>query len=160
MQGGGWNYSVLHVMSGGDDYPDAGVAVDGQGNLYFAEGLGNVFEMVKAQNYAEQLIYQFPGPGAEDDYDTVTLDKSGNLYWTSQGGGGLGYHGTVEELSPDGHGGWTHSYVFAFPDSPPTLGDQPIAGVTIDSSGKIYGTCSVGGGSQGNGAGTVFEITP
>ncbi len=160
VQGGGWNYSVLQVMLGADDYPDAGVVLDDQGNLYFAEGGGNVFEMVKAQNYQEQIIYQFPGPGAEDDYDTVTLDKAGNLYWTSQGGGGLGYHGTVEELSPNGQGGWTHAYLYAFADSPPTQGDQPIAGVMVDSSGNIYGTCSTGGGSQGTASGTVFEITP
>ena len=161
-QGGGWEYSVLHVQGQlvGDVYPDAGVALDSKDNLYLAVGGGSIFELVKAQGYQEQSIYQYPGPGAEDDYDTVNFDKAGNLYWTSQGGGGLGYHGTVEELSPNGQGGWTHALLWAFADNPAVDGDQPIAGVMVDASGHVYGTCSTGGGSQGSGQGTVFEITP
>ncbi|MFZ3340280.1 MAG: choice-of-anchor tandem repeat GloVer-containing protein [Terriglobales bacterium] len=161
--GGGWDYSVLHVQGElvGDDYPDAGVALDSQDNLYFAVGGGSIFELVKGQGYQEEVIYQYPGPGDEDDYDTVSFDKAGNLYWTSQGGGGQGYHGTVEELSPDGQGGWTHTYLWAFSDNPPIGGTQPIAGVMIDASGNLYGTCSTGGGTQyPYENGTVWEITP
>jgi hypothetical protein len=160
--GGNWNYSILHVMDGanGDAYPDAGAVLDASENLYFAVGGGDIFELVKAEGYAEQQIYQFPGPGDEDDYDTVSFDKAGNLYWTSQGGGGLGFHGTVEELSPNGQGGWNHAYLWAFADNPPTDGDSPVAGVMVDSSGNVYGSCTTGGGTEGNQQGTVFEITP
>lgn len=159
--GGTWTETILDVTDGpnGDTYPDAGGVLDGQGNFYFAVGGGNILELVKNQGYQERLLYQYPGPGAEDDYDTVQFDRSGNLYWTSHGGGGNGYSGTVEKLAPDGQGGWTHSTLYAFANSKPQ-GNGPIAGVTIDASGNVFGTCSVGGGAQGNEGGTAFEITP
>ncbi|HEY3776528.1 MAG TPA: choice-of-anchor tandem repeat GloVer-containing protein [Rhizomicrobium sp.] len=158
---GHWKYSVIHVMPtvAGDAYPDAGGVLDSDGNFYFAEGGGSIYELVKAQGYQEQTLYQYPGPGAEGDYDTVNFDKAGNLYWTSAGGGGQGYQGTVEKLTPDGQGGWKHSTLYAFASGGPA-GVQPFAGVTVDASGKIYGSCGSGGGSQGNASGTVFEIAP
>ena len=154
--GGSWNYAILHVMNNGngDASPAAGGVLDSQDNFYFAVGGGNIYELVASQGYQEQLLYQ--NPGDEDDYDTVNFDNSGNLYWTSQAGGGNGYHGTVEKLTSDGQGGWTHSTLYAFASSGPQ-GNQPIAGVMIDASGNMFGTCSMGGASS---EGTVWEITP
>jgi len=157
--GGTWTYTQLYVPPGGPaSFPAAGVILDSEENLYAATGGGNVIEFIKAQGYAEQLLYQ--GNGNEGVYDTVTMDNSGNLFWSTQAGGGVGYSGTVQELSPNGQGGWTQSYVWAFPNNPASEGDQPFAGVLIDSSGNLYGTCGFGGGSEGEDKGTVWEITP
>jgi uncharacterized repeat protein (TIGR03803 family) len=66
--------------------------------------------------------------------------------------GGVGY-GVVWELTPSSQG-WTLSdpYSFSGPD-----GSFPLAGVTLDQSGNLYGT-TTGGGVYGNG--TVFHLTP
>ena len=60
VQGGGWNYSVLQVMLGADDYPDAGVVLDDQGNLYFAEGGGNVFDAQRRKTIRSKSFINFP----------------------------------------------------------------------------------------------------
>jgi len=159
--GGNWTYSLLYVNAGGANSmsgPIAGVVLDNQGNLYgTAQIIGTgqpdgVFELVKDQGYQLQVLYQSTNGGL---YDTVTRDSAGNLYWTSQAGGGMGYLGTVEELTSDG----THSTLYAFPQGGQE-GTQPLAGVMVDGSGNLFGTASTNGGSQGNQDGTAWEITP
>lgn len=155
LGGGNWSYSLLHVASDQIDGENAGVALDSQGNIYGAALEGNlIFELVKAQGYQSQILYQ---PMDEEGYyDTVTLDSADNVYWTSQAGGGAGYLGTVQELT---QGSWTHSTLYAFALNG-EAGTEPIAGVMVDPTGSLYGTSSMDGGSQGNGKGTVWEITP
>jgi uncharacterized repeat protein (TIGR03803 family) len=161
--GNDWNYSQVYVMgtSGitGDAYPDAGGVFDSEDNFYFAEGGGNVSELVKANSYGETLLYQgVSGQDGDGVYDTVSFDSAGNLYWTSQSGfEAEGDKGGVYELSPNGDGGWNYTVLNAFS---PDEGTQPFAGVMIDAKGNVYGTCQTGGGSGDNGQGTVFEITP
>jgi hypothetical protein len=157
--GGAWNYSILHDMGAvpGDAYPDAGGVLDSQDNFYFDTGGGNIFELVASQGWQEEELYQYPGPGDEDDYDTVSFDSAGNLYYTSASAGGNGYAGTVEKLTPDGQGNWSHSTLYTFPDNG-ALGNEPLAGVMVDASGNVYGTCSTGGTDYGD-QGTAFEIT-
>jgi len=165
--GAKWNYTEIYVPIGFDPLanPDAGVSVDGQDNVYGTTGGGVIFELVKGQPYQEEILYQGDSNDG-GDYDTVTLDTSGNLFWTSQSGfEGEGDKGAVHELSPDGQGGWTYSTIYKFPSNPPTDGTQPFAGVMIDASGNLYGT-TVTGGTTGSCTqypycnGTVWEITP
>lgn len=159
--GGSWTYTQLHVPGGSDygQYPDAGMVLDGQGNLYGTAAGGGIFELVKSQGYLEQILYQ-GNANDQGDYDTVTFDNSGDLIWTSQSGyESDGDKGAVHELSPDGLGGWNYSALYKFPGNG-SAGTQPFAGVMLDASGNIYGTCTVGGGSQGNEDGTVWQVTP
>jgi uncharacterized repeat protein (TIGR03803 family) len=72
--------------------------------------------------------------------------------------------GTVFELSP-GINGWTLTTLYNFcanqlgknicPD-----GNQPLAGVTFDQAGNLYGTTKIGGATNSAGAGTVYELSP
>lgn len=161
VQGGGWNYSVIHAMNegnGGDATPEAGGVLDSADNFYFTVANGNVYELVQAQGYAEQLIYYNENGNVGGAYDTVSFDKSGNLYWTTQSADGQdGYHGGAFELSPNGQGAWNFAVLNLFTDEE---GTQPWAGVTTDASGNLYGTSSMLGGNGSSGKGTVWEITP
>ena len=63
--------------------------------------------------------------------------------------------GTAFELSPDGGGGWTESFLYSFGNG--TDGENPYAGLIFDNSGNLYGTTGKGGLYSG---GTVFELSP
>ncbi len=78
----------------------------------------------------------------------LVFDNSGNLYGTTQGGGAYG-DGTVFKFST---GAGTLNTIAAFTSA---NGRDPVAGVTLDSSGNLYGTTNLGGA---NGYGTVYEI--
>ena len=82
----------------------------------------------------------------------VTLDSQGNLYGTTVNGGADG-DGTVFELAK---GSSAVTTVASFDG---TNGAQPVAGVTLDAHGNLYGTTPYGGpGGLYDGAGTVWEI--
>ena len=78
----------------------------------------------------------------------VTLDASGNLFGTTEGGGASG-NGSVYEIAA-GSTALTTLASFNGAD-----GGAPVGGVTVDSSGDLFGTASDGGPS---GDGTVYEI--
>ncbi len=158
--GGNWTYTLIHVPGVGDvaQYPQAGMVLDAEGNLYGTGSANVIFELVKASGYQEQILFRGTGFYNGADYDTVTFDNAGNLYWTTTGGP-VGYEGTIEELTNNG-GTWTHSVLWEFSTNPAINGNSPWAPVSIDSSGNLYGTNQYGGGSQGNDDGTVWEYTP
>lgn len=92
----------------------------------------------------EKVLHNFLGgsDGSEPaDVGRLARDKSGNLYGTTQGGGTCG-RGTVFQLSKS-HGDWTETVLYSFCGSD---GDNPVAGVILDSSDNIYGTTKFGGG--------------
>jgi uncharacterized repeat protein (TIGR03803 family) len=120
----------------------------------------------------EQVIYSFQGgnDGAFPSSDLVA-DSAGNLYGTSvYGGTGLctdsdGFVigcGTVFELIKPGKvgGKWTESVLYSFQGVQQTSFDSafPLAGLTFDSRGNLYGTTS--GGSTSYDLGYVFELSP
>jgi uncharacterized repeat protein (TIGR03803 family) len=78
----------------------------------------------------------------------VILDSGGNLYGTTEYGG-ASFDGTVFELAK---GSNTITTVASFNG---TNGQDPQAGLILDSSGNLYGTTFFGGAS---GDGTVFEL--
>jgi uncharacterized repeat protein (TIGR03803 family) len=106
----------------------------------------------------EKVLYRFCSANncidGEGPLAPVIVDKAGNLYGTTSGGGVSGY-GTVFELTFN-NGGWIekvlHSFQFDGKD-----GFTPLAGLTFDAAGNLYGTTTSGGG---DGGGTVFELTP
>jgi uncharacterized repeat protein (TIGR03803 family) len=96
----------------------------------------------------------------------VILDVVGNVYGTTPYGGGGGckteqnrvnYHncGVVYELTPRAGGGWAQKVLYSFKRNGKD-GSIPLAGLTFDRSGNLYGTTSSGGT---NGGGTVFKLT-
>jgi uncharacterized repeat protein (TIGR03803 family) len=122
----------------------------------------------KALNQAgpEQVLYAFQG-GNDGEYASSGLifDSSGNLYGTTEYGGGRAcveniYDGcgTVFELTPNGSGGWTETILHSFQGG--SDGQYPLSGLIFDQAGNLYGTTSCAGGSGGSCGGTVFELSP
>lgn len=157
---GGWHESVIYNFSARPDgnVPESGVAVDPAGNIYGTTSLGGtanlgtVFELSPSgSGYTEKVIYNFQnGSDGSQPWGELVLDAAGNLYGTATSGGD-GNGGTVFELTPSG-GNWNFNLIHSFPG---TGGFGPMAGLTMDSAGNLYGT-SLGGPS---GQGFIYKLT-
>jgi uncharacterized repeat protein (TIGR03803 family) len=107
-----------------------------------------------------ETLYQFKNPAnGNDPWSGLIFDKAGNLYGTTRFGGSLsdcggGGCGTVYKLTLRANGTWKESVVYSFHGDD---GNEPYAGLVLDSAGNLYGT-TLGGGSYGGG--TVFQLTP
>ena len=175
---------ILHRFSGGTDgaLPSSGLIMDASGNLYgttsaggnlsdctqyYGQGCGVVFELTPSNGkWKESVLYAFQGVGSagvKDGLDPtggLVFDAAGNIYGTTYEGGtstacaSLPGCGTVFELSPKGDGSWTETVLYSFQNG--SDGAQPV-GVTIDTSGNLYGTAIAGGNA---GRGTVWELAP
>ncbi len=164
--------TTLATFNGGSDglldngeYPDAGVVVDSQGNLYgttesggpdLGVDDGTVFEVVKGSKTITTLAAfgDVSGPGGltEPNGDSpgsgVVLDAQGNLYGTTNIGG-ANNAGTVFEILK---GSNTITTLVSFNEyNPPSA----YAGVVVDSQGDLYG---ISGANYPSGNGYVFEI--
>jgi uncharacterized repeat protein (TIGR03803 family) len=164
---GGWTETVLHSFNfscvDGCE-PTAGLIFDAAGNLYgttFEGGdsnthTGTVFELSPDGHgvWTETVLHSF-GNGTDGALPVggLIFDAAGNLYGTTEIGG-ASQAGTVFELAPDGHGGWTGTVLHSFNG---TDGYGPQATLIFDAAGNLYGTTQYGGDSR---AGTVFELTP
>ena len=153
--------TILHTFAGGTDgeYPQGRLVRDAQGNVYGTTNGGGVYRngtVFKVNSKGQEtVLYSFAGN--EDGANPVaglTFDKLGNLYGTTTAGGASG-NGTVFELAKGTGGTWIEELLYSFGPSPD--GADPVAGVTFDNSGNLYGT-TAGGGT--NGYGTVFQLVP
>jgi len=151
---------VLHSFTGGTDgaNPEASLVTDAAGNLYGttnvggASGAGTVFKVTGEGK--ETVLYSFTGKadGANPEAALI-MDGSGNLYGTTAAGGSNG-NGTVFKLDKNG-GKWTEQVLYSFGSG--TDGTVPVADVTFDATGNLYGTTSAGGTY---GYGTIFRLKP
>jgi uncharacterized repeat protein (TIGR03803 family) len=149
------NETVLHAFTGGDDggEPWSGVILDPAGSLYgttFTGGQWHAGLIYKLNSVGqERVLYSFFG-GAEGGgpYAGVVRDSAGNLYGTTWNGGEEGY-GVVYRVNTAGTEGALHSF------SRLNDGANPSSGVTLDSSGNLYGTTSAGGAA---GEGVVYKV--
>jgi uncharacterized repeat protein (TIGR03803 family) len=174
--------NVLYTFTGGNDggLPASGLIFDESGTLYGTTagggsqacggiGCGTIFELSPnpAGGWVETVLYTFTG-GVDgwDPQSTLIRDGNGNLYGVAELGGSstctytLGC-GTVFELSPNGNGSWTEITLYSFVGG--TDGQNPVASLTFDSQGNLYGTTVFGGTPScyaNVGCGTVFELTP
>lgn len=180
---GAWQETVLHNFGAPGDgmYPQAGVVMDKQGNLYGTTnvggisggcntdgfggyGCGTVYELSPSGNgtWTETILYAFTG--ASDGgfpYSSLAIDKSGNLYGTTNVyGANAGYGcngdgcGTIYELTP-GESGWTFNTLYNFTGS--SDGGNPVAGLILDSAGNLYGTTPADGPYY---YGAAFQLHP
>ena len=173
--------TTLYSFTGGaaGEYPNAGLAIDTQGNLYgttFYGGwiskrrpvaYGTVFEL--APTGAETVLHSFTRyPDGRYPYAGLIMDAQGNLYGTtSQGGTGTCYGprrgcGTLFKVAPAGD----ETVLYSFGGSPD--GQYPYyGGLTMDAQGNLYGatvlggkgTCFGPGRKRVHNCGTVFELT-
>ncbi len=179
---GKWTESVLYSFSVQDPngyYPVAGLVIDGAGNLYGTTSYGGavcapntcygpggtVFELSPNSNgtWTANPLHSFGATGdGIGPVASLIFDAAGNLYGTTEYGGGANDYGTVFELSPSASG-WTETILYSFQGI--SDGGYPVAGLTFDKAGNLYSTSSVGGDVNCNnygyapyGCGVVFEL--
>ena len=127
------NETILHSFNtfAHGQYPEGGLIADRAGNLYGttyqggAYGSGTVYELSPnaSGGWTEAVLYSFKGiyGGGRDGFfpaGSLTLDNSGNLYGTTQGGGTKAA-GTVFRLSKS-NGQWVETLLWNFhPDGHP-----------------------------------------
>jgi uncharacterized repeat protein (TIGR03803 family) len=153
---------VLYAFAGGSDgaYPVAGLLIDKARNLYGVtseggNGVGTVFRV--AADGSVSMLYAFGGGNDGESPDGALIaDKEGNLYGTTAGGGTSDL-GTVFKLAANG----SETVLYSFAGG--SDGEEPLGGLTLDSSGNLYGTTYVGGNGTcvgGDSCGTVFKLAP
>lgn len=168
--------TVLHTFTGqgGDGaHPWSGLVRDQENTLYGTtteggtgpnctsvnDGCGTIFK-VKTTGKAT-ILHSFTGMGADGApvYATLALDAKGNIYGTTPNSGSRNCDsgcGAIFMLDPTGKDTILHEFTGGVD------GEAPLAGVTLDSAGNIYGTTGVGGDlscNTGVGCGTVFMLT-
>ena len=123
---------------------------------------------VQAESTSEKLEVLYAFKGGHDGSSpsgALVFDKVGNLYGTTQKGGGSsscsesGYGcGVAFELTPQSGGRWKETVLHRFQNG--SDGAVPNGSLILDSSGTIYGTTLEGGMAESDGCGTVFNIVP
>jgi uncharacterized repeat protein (TIGR03803 family) len=177
--GGQWTETILHSFCSEPEcsdgaFPEAGLILDGAGNLYGTTNTGGtvwgtVFELSAPSEeggaWTETVLYAFGGH-SDGCYPEGKLlfDVAGNLYGTAaQCGGEAVSAGTVFELTPIGDGTWKETVLHLFCSDGAGHcrdGANPRAGLTFDQAGNLYGTTYAGGGGGGIGFGTAYELSP
>jgi uncharacterized repeat protein (TIGR03803 family) len=101
------------------------------------------------------ILHSFSG-GSDGSYPFagVILDRAGNVYGTTVGGGAAS-NGIVFRLKL-GSAGWRETILHTF--ATVNDGALPDAPSALDQAGNLYGTTQVGG--IGFSDGTAFELTP
>jgi uncharacterized repeat protein (TIGR03803 family) len=158
----GTGFTLLHEFSGADGNGPYGGLTSGEGGILYGTasggsghgcegGCGTVFSL-KTDGTGFTVLHAFSGSGNDGlfPYAGLFLDENGSLYGTTEYGGASGA-GTVYKIRADGQG---YRILRAFSISD---GDNPYAGLILDSSAYLYGTTVLGGASGGDG--TIFKLS-
>ncbi len=178
QKGGQWTEAVLHSFGGGADgaVPNGGLVLDASGAIYgttFAGGnetgecdggiegvgCGTVFRLVRPTarggSWRENVLLRFDGTDGATPVAGVTFDANGNLDGTVYAGGTQGYGGIIELAAPLGTShNWYEKALYAFKGG--NSGNNPMAGLVLDTRGDLYGTTY----SAGALSGAVFGLKP
>jgi uncharacterized repeat protein (TIGR03803 family) len=189
-----WTETIIHSFQSGNDgdIATSGVISDTHGNLYGVAGYGGTgdceiagqvvgcgvaYELsppaTKGGAWMETVIYSFQGGNDGDfPFGNLVLDETGNLYGTTEYGGGSAdcspagpSCGTVFELSPPATKGdpWIEKVLYSFQGG--TDGGYPNGQLVLDNHRALFGTTSAGGNQGCNsfgfvGCGTAFKLKP
>lgn len=140
------NETILHRFTNSEDggHPAGTLLLGSDGYLYGTADSGGykdaglLFKIDKTGNYG--VLYTFSG-GSDGGgpFGGLTRDAAGNFYGTTEFGGRKACQlklgcGTVFELDSSGH----ETVLYSFKGR--RDGAYPLAGVTLDAAGDIYGT--------------------
>jgi uncharacterized repeat protein (TIGR03803 family) len=169
--GGTWTETVLHSFNGNDGMnPDASLLRDSAGRLYGTttsggtHGFGTVFEMTLVSGVWQlHDIHSFTNINGDGAFPNSALirDTAGNLYGTTDSGGGStnctvvtgNGCGTAFELTPSGKK-WNEVILHRFLGK----GDGGFpGGIMLGADGNLYGVAEVGGRYN---SGLFFELSP
>jgi uncharacterized repeat protein (TIGR03803 family) len=185
---GNWKESVLYTFCSQSNCtdgldPQSGVIFDAAGNIYGTTaaggdancntdgaqlGCGLVFRLEPHadDNWTENVLHRFNHANGYIPVSSLALDAAGNLYGvTAYGGGSPCFFGqgcgVVYRLMANADGSWTETLLHRFTGRGD--GRLPVGGLTLDSSGDLYGTASQGGIlnlCSGVGCGVIFKLAP
>ena len=160
-------FKVIYAFRG---YGPSALTIDGAGTLYgvtaggggdgcfHGQGCGTVFHLSPGRNGKWKLttLHRFSGSDGYFPMAPLYRDATGNLYGTTEGGGGRGCKGTlgcgtVFELSPSGDG-WKFAVLHRFAGG--TDGCSPLGALTMDREGALYGATP----DCGDGMGVVYRL--
>lgn len=150
--------TVLHKFTGGSDgcTPFQGLVIGKSGalfgttNLCGAYGYGTIFKIDNAGQFT--LLHSFSAgtsDGASPYRGTLAMDKSGNLYGLTAGGGAY-RSGVLYKLSESGKFTVLHTF------NGMSDGCTPYGSVLRDRSGNLYGTTY---GCGTNGVGVLWKVS-
>ena len=145
--------STLATFNGANGAFSGRLIFDANGNMFGTtsgggpSSDGTVFE-VAAGTQTITTLATFNSFSTGSVPNGLVADAVGNLYGTTQSGGGQGKGGTVFRVAP---GTNALSILASF-----TLGSGfSTAGLIVDAKGNLYGTTTSGGAGKG----TVFEVS-
>jgi uncharacterized repeat protein (TIGR03803 family) len=138
--------TILHSFVGADGcQPEGGLVADAAGNMYGvttsggSAGLGTVYKITQTGQVT--TLHNFLGqPDGAMPLGILTIDKAGNLYGTTPGGGNPACTtahqgcGIVFEIDTKAQEHILHSFLLA-------EGGNPYAGLLLDG-GNLYGSTS------------------
>jgi uncharacterized repeat protein (TIGR03803 family) len=169
-------YAFRGFPAGDGANPHAAPIMDGKGDLYGTAsaggsgGCGLAYKLHKTRSgtWKETILYNFT---CRDDGNGplggLVLDNKRNLYGgTELGGTGQCFFfggrvgcGVVYELTPAKRGPWTETVLYSFPA--PSAGAEfggPLASLTLDVKGNLYGTTVLDDACNGANYGSVFRL--
>ena len=155
--GSNWMETVVHSFTNTLGYPLTGLAIDNNANLYGAvqyvggSYFGSIYRLVPSgMSWALEDLYDLSQSDGAYPRSGMIFGTAGNLFGTTTFFGANG-GGTVFELS-NVNGSWTYSVLYSFARN----NGGPIADLTFDQAGNLYGTTLGDGAYQ---LGSVFTLT-
>jgi uncharacterized repeat protein (TIGR03803 family) len=164
-----WKYTILHQFCARAckdfGFPKNGVIVDGTGNLYGTTD-GTLFELSPHKpKWKIKTLHKFcSGNDGCDPAGSLLLAADGNLYGVTRNGGnrtelggtaGVAYKLILSTGAPQ------YSLLYKFCSvADCSDGYNPLAGLSMDSSGNLFGTTFAAGGSVSGEDGALFSLSP
>jgi hypothetical protein len=164
QKGGKWTEKVLHSFAGGIDgaSPNGGLQVRDKGEIYGTTemggnhlcdfgmgqvGCGIIFELMprynkKSSAMTEKVLHRFAKKDGASPASGLTPDVNGAFYGTGASGGPENGIGVVFHLGRTKKGGWKETVLYSFQGR--NDGRNPLGPLTLDSTGVLFGTASVG----------------